>query len=81
MENKHCNDCGTLVQYDGHDCEDYNIDRDDVIICYECGLQSRCFCDCCGEYVPTSECIAKDLNETGIEITEVLCGQCQDEEE
>lgn len=81
MKNKYCNDCGTLVQYDGHDCEDYNIDRDDVIICDECGLQSRCFCDCCGEYVPTSECGVYDLDDSGIEITEVLCGQCQDEEE
>ena len=79
MKNKHCNDCGTLVQYDGHDCEDYTRDRDDIIICDECGLKSRCFCDECGEYVPTSECVVEDLLENGIEITEVLCSQCQDE--
>ena len=80
MENKHCNDCGTLVQYDGHDCEDYNTDRDDIIICSECGLKSRCFCDGCGEYVTTSECIVEDQNDEGIEITEVLCSQCQEPE-
>ena len=85
MENKHCNDYGILVQYDGRDCEDYNTDRDGIIICGECGCKSRCFCDGCGEYVPTSECVAEDQNEEvegiEVEITEVLCSQCQDEEE
>ena len=123
MDIKHCNDCGELVQYIGKDGEDYNTDRDGIIICSECGLQSRCFCDRCGEYVKTSECIVTDKTEytekqvwnicdahlcsnkltegqqesdgmcddcggeydseevSGIEITEVLCSQCQDEEE
>ena len=83
MENKHCNDCGDLVQYNGRDCEDYNIDIDDNIICGECGIKSHCFCDDCGEYVPTSECTMNDYKENvdGIEIdvSEVLCSKCLDE--
>ena len=41
MKNKHCNDCGELVQYDGHDCEDYNTDRNGEkmkeYMCANCG--------------------------------------------
>ena len=85
MDNKHCNDCGELVQYNGKDCEDYNTDRDGIIICSECGLQSRCFCDECGEYVKTSECIVTDQTADAegyqVQITNVLSSQCQDEEE
>ena len=83
MENKHCNDCGDLVQYNGSDCGDYNIDINDDIICGECGIKSHCFCDDCGEYVPTSECTMNDYKENvdGIEIdvSEVLCSKCLDE--
>lgn len=83
MSNKlKCSECGCLEDYDNP----LHTDRDDVIVCDECGLKSRCFCDGCGEYVPTSECIVKDQNNEyhlkefegfPIEITEVLCGQCQ----
>ena len=83
MQNKHCNDCGDLVQYNGSDCGDYNIDINDDIICGECGIKSHCFCDDCGEYVPTSECTMNDYKENvdGIEIdvSEVLCSKCLDE--
>ena len=111
MSNKlKCSECGCLEDYDNP----LHTDRDDIIICDECGLKSRCFCDECGEYVPTSECIVEDLSDykltkccdsystyhdetlcckscwnevevgegdgtefSGIEITNVLCGQCQ----
>ena len=70
MKNKHCNDCGELVEFDGRECADYNIDINDDIICGECGIKSHCFCDECDEYVPTSEC-SMDCN--GI----VSCGECE----
>ena len=38
MKNKHCNDCGYLVEYDSRVCEDYNIDINDdfEVVCSEC---------------------------------------------
>ena len=81
MENRNCSYCDTLVRFNGRIVEDYQVSRDDAVLCDECGLRTHCFCDCCGEYVTTSECIVTDQNDSGLEITEVLCGQCQDEEE
>ena len=72
MKNKYCNDCGDLVQYNGRDCEDYNIDINDDIICGECGIKSHCFCDYCDEYIPTSECETIDINDD----FEVACSEC-----
>ena len=81
MNNKHCNDCGDLVQYNGRDCEDYNIDIDDNIICGECGIKSHCFCDDCGEYVSTSQCImiddiVHDVDGLSVDESKVICDIC-----
>ena len=85
MENRNCSYCDTLVRFNGRIVEDYQVSRDELILCDECGLKTHCFCDKCGEYVKTSECVSTDQNEEvegiEVEITEVLCSQCQDEEE
>ena len=82
MTNKHCNECGELVEFNGRACADYNIDINDDIICGECGIKSHCFCDDCGEYVPTSHCTMNDYTEVvdGIEIdvSEVICDVCEE---
>ena len=76
MTNKHCNDCGDLVQYNGSDCGDYNIDINDNIICGECGIKSHCFCDYCDEYVPTSECETLEIEDAEETYFEVACSEC-----
>lgn len=79
--NKEKYECSICEDYVYDEITDYYVNSHDELVCDECGLRTHCFCDGCGEYVPTSECIVTDLCSSGIEITEVLCGQCQDEEE
>ena len=76
MENKHCIDCGDLVQYNGRVCEDFTTDINDNIICGECGIKSHCFCDYCDEYVPTSECETLEIEDAEETYFEVACSEC-----
>tara|TARA_R110000824_G_scaffold200552_2_gene384536 strand:+ start:860 stop:1129 length:270 start_codon:yes stop_codon:yes gene_type:complete len=60
--------------------DEFNTNVFDKVICGECGIQSHCFCDDCGEYVPTSHCTMED-SELGvdgykIEETKVICDIC-----
>lgn len=70
-------------------CSECNIPSDEFntnvfgdVICGECGVQSHCFCDDCGEYVPTSHCSLEDsvLDVDGMEIEEskVICNVCDE---
>ena len=60
--------------------DEFNTDVFGDVICGECGVQSHCFCDDCGEYVPTSHCSVEDsvLDVDGMEIEEskVICNVC-----
>ena len=76
MKNKHWNDCGDLVEYDGRVCEDFTTDINDNIICGECGIKSHCFCDYCDEYVPTSECETLEIEDAEETYFEVACSEC-----
>tara|TARA_R100001530_G_scaffold130715_1_gene101840 strand:- start:651 stop:974 length:324 start_codon:yes stop_codon:yes gene_type:complete len=58
---------------------EYNSNKYDRIVCGDCGVKSHCFCDDCGEFVPTSECIVRDLVTDGFEETKVLCNECNTE--
>ena len=62
--------------------DEFNTDVFGDVICGECGVQSHCFCDDCGEYVPTSHCSVKDsvLDVDGMEIEEskVICNVCDE---
>lgn len=62
--------------------DEFNTDVFGKVICGECGVQSHCFCDDCGEYVPTSHCSLEDsvLDVDGMEIEEskVICNVCDE---
>jgi len=72
---KKCSDCGSLS-------DETNKDVFGKIICGECGIKSHCFCEDCGEYVPTSHCtvvdevLEWDMNE--IDQTKVICNVCEE---
>ncbi len=86
MNKEKCSMCEDYV-YD--EITDYHINSHNKLVCDDCGIKTHCFCDCCGGFVPASECIVSDQCSASIEITEVcgkmyniaVCGQCQDEEE
>ena len=79
MKNKNCNACGELVEYNGRPCEDFSIDINDDVICGECGIKSHCFCDYCGEYLPTSDCQSVEIADTEKNYFEVVCDLCFEE--
>ena len=72
-ETKICSECN-------HSTDDYNINKYDKVICYNCGVKSHCFCDDCGEYIPTSECFVYDgvieVDSAPIDESKVICNEC-----
>tara|TARA_R110002020_G_C15872911_1_gene738311 strand:- start:57 stop:404 length:348 start_codon:yes stop_codon:yes gene_type:complete len=62
--------------------DEFNTDVFGKVICGKCGAGSHCFCDECGEYVPTSHCGVEDsvLDVDGMEIEEsrVICNVCNE---
>ena len=73
-----CSECNLVV-------DNYNMNKYDKVVCNDCGVKSHCFCDDCGEFVPTSEVVVYDgvneVNSANIEETKVLCDGCNWESE
>jgi hypothetical protein len=84
VEKEHC-DCDEESDTDSNNDDVYTLQcdkEDDSDEADTYGLKNKCFCDGCGEYVETSECIMNDYTENvdGIEVdvSEVLCNTCNE---
>ena len=73
-------DCRKVCSECNIPSDEFNTDVFGKVICGECGGGSHCFCDDCGEYVPTSHCMVIDgeieVASATIDESKVICNVC-----